>query len=117
MGQYLGNFSYQSEEANGLTIKAEDGLNPGQVVLDGQQINRTLQFNAGDQTADLIIERVTIQNGNVSGSNTTGPRVTGHNPVDGLPGVLDQLDLCFSEPIKPETLILTGPEGANPFNP
>lgn len=62
-GKYTGNFSVVTSEDQALTIKSEDGLNPGQVILDGQGLSRVLSIAAGSNNVNFILEDITIQNG------------------------------------------------------
>ncbi len=62
-GTYVGNFRYRTSEANALTVKAEDGLAAGDVILDGDQKAYVFMFDAGETAANLVLERVTVQNG------------------------------------------------------
>jgi len=79
-GVYKGVFSYSSANPKDLSISAEPGLNPGQVVLDdGEQDKRVLTINGGNGLVNIFIIKITIQNGNSSYSGglyiTTGGNV------------------------------------------
>lgn len=62
-GIYNGNFTFNTSEAQSLTIKAETNALPGQIVLDGQQAGTVLNLNAGTMAANLTVEGITVKNG------------------------------------------------------
>jgi len=63
-GTYVGNFKYQTSEANALTIKPEEGTAAGQVILDGNHLAYVLMLNAEGKAADFVLEGLVLQNGN-----------------------------------------------------
>lgn len=63
-GIYAGNFSYISSESQALTIKAEMGLNPGQVILNGQNLSRVLLLKASNTNTNFTLEKISLQSGN-----------------------------------------------------
>ena len=68
-GTYQGIFIYESTSigaSKSLTIKAEDGLDAGQVILDGNDQGRTITISAATQSLDVLMERLTIRRGYVS---------------------------------------------------
>lgn len=66
-GTYAGIFTFVSSEANDLEIRAEAGLNPGQVVLDGQSLGRTLLLQGGGNPVGFTLDNITLQNGSGGG--------------------------------------------------
>lgn len=62
-GMYYGNFRYLAEEANALTIQTEDGVQPGEVVLDGGKLAYVLMIGAENLEADFFIQGIRCQNG------------------------------------------------------
>jgi len=52
-----------AEEANALNIQTEDGVQPGEVVLDGGKLAYVLMIGAEDLEADFFIQGVRCQNG------------------------------------------------------
>jgi hypothetical protein len=62
-GIYYGNFTFNSSEAQSLTILSETNTLPGQVVLDGQRAGATLTVNAGSAIANVNCQGVTFRNG------------------------------------------------------
>lgn len=64
-GTYLGGFEYLADKAekNALVLKPEDGLNPGDVVLDGGGTNRVFLFVDVYDNGDCTVEGITVQNG------------------------------------------------------
>ncbi len=68
-GTYQGLFTYESTStgaSKSLTIKAEDGLEADQVILDGNDQGRTITISASSQSLDVLMERMTIRRGYVS---------------------------------------------------
>ena len=82
-GVYYGNFSHQTTEEFSLTIKAEDGLNQGQVVLDGDGLGNVLILRAVDKNVDFTLEKLTLRNG--KGQYGAGLHITtdGNALIDG----------------------------------
>ncbi len=70
LGTYAGQFEYQTNEANSLTIKTEDGTDSGQVILDAQGAGRVLYLDAGDNSADFVLKGITLQNGKADGGSS-----------------------------------------------
>jgi len=66
-GTYVSNFKYEGEN-KALTIKPEDVLNLGQVVLDGGNMGDALSLNAGENNtnANFTLEKITFQRGGVN---------------------------------------------------
>jgi hypothetical protein len=62
-GMYYGNFRYLAEEANSLTIQTENGVQAGEVVLDGGKLAYVLMIGAEDLEADFYIQGIRCQNG------------------------------------------------------
>ena len=62
-GTYKGRFTFLTTQARDLTIKAEDGLATGQVVLDGQNEGRVLTLDAGTNVCGMTVERLVFMNG------------------------------------------------------
>jgi len=65
-GIYSGNFRYLGQEANALSIKPEEGVNPGEVVLDGGNLAYVLMISAEDLEANFSIKEIRCQNGDSS---------------------------------------------------
>jgi len=65
VGIYKGEFKFTTSEANALTISAEHGLTPEQVVLDGGGIARVLYLDAKGIDTDFVVKGITLQNGNI----------------------------------------------------
>jgi parallel beta-helix repeat protein len=61
-GVYKGEFIFETSEANSLTLTAEPGLKPEQVVFDGEDMVRPLYISA-DVEADIEVGNITIRNG------------------------------------------------------
>jgi len=67
-GIYKGNFRFNTEESDtSLSIQAEEGLNAGNVVLDGEERDRVLLIDSGDNELNINIVNLTVRNGKVSG--------------------------------------------------
>ncbi len=62
-GVYRGNFRYEADEANALTIKPKLDAPPGSVVLDGENNAFVLQLKVNGYGANIEIEGLTIRNG------------------------------------------------------
>jgi len=60
-GTYVGEFSYSSTENFSLTIKSEDGLDAGQVVLDGLGMFPVLDLDSGNIQSDYYLKNITFQ--------------------------------------------------------
>ena len=78
-GTYVGNFVYASTEAYGLAIEGgyEPGcssreVDPDNTVLDGDQTGNVLVLSNPDESVDFVVNRVTLQNGSISGSGGGG---------------------------------------------
>lgn len=71
-GRYNGNFNFITSEDQTLTIIAEEGLNPGQVILNGQNLSRVLLLQAETNNVNFILENITIQNGKIGTANGAG---------------------------------------------
>ena len=63
-GMYYGNFRYLANEANALTIQTEDGLIPGEVILDGGKLAYVLMIGAENLEANFNLLGIQFQNGN-----------------------------------------------------
>jgi len=63
-GMYYGNFRYLAEEAHALNIQTEDGVQPGEVVLDGGKLAYVLMIKAEYLEANSYIQGLRFQNGN-----------------------------------------------------
>ena len=65
-GIYKGNFRFiTGESETSLSIQAEEGLNAGNVVLDGEERDRVLFIDSGDNELNINIENLTVRNGKV----------------------------------------------------
>jgi hypothetical protein len=62
-GMYYGNFRYLAQEANSLTIQTENGVQLGEVVLDGKKLAYVLMIEAIDLETNITIRRIRFQNG------------------------------------------------------
>ncbi len=67
-GSYTAAFTVDLIECNSLTIKPEDGLNPGQVVFDGQNGHRCLFLNGSTRAIDITLSRLTFKDGSITSS-------------------------------------------------
>lgn len=74
-GTYVGNFVYASTQANALSVKggyaagcASRTLDPANTILDGNQTGTVLVLSAGDVAAELLVQGVTLRNGNSDGN-------------------------------------------------
>ncbi len=74
-GTYVGNFIYASAEANALSVlggyTVECGtreLDPENTVLDGNRTNMVLALSAPNVAAELLVEGLTLRNGQRSGN-------------------------------------------------
>jgi len=65
-GIYYGNFRYSAKEVNALSIKPEEGVNPGEVVLDGGNWAYVLMISAEDFEVNFSIKGIRCQNGETS---------------------------------------------------
>ena len=65
-GAYAGRFTFISTESFSLTIQAEAGLNPGQVVLDGEHLGRVLLLRGGSNNVNFTVDNLTLENGSVN---------------------------------------------------
>lgn len=67
-GIYLGSFRYDSEENENydLTIKGENGTSTEDVILDGNNEYRVLEFRK-DNTGSISIDGITVRNASFSG--------------------------------------------------
>lgn len=66
-GIYNGNFTFNTTEAQSLTIKAETNTLPGEVVLDGLNAGATLWLSAGTAIANISVAGITIRNASDNG--------------------------------------------------
>ena len=87
-GTYLGNFVYSSVEPYGLTIEggytatcASREVDPENTVLDAQNSGRVLELNASGAAADVIVDGLTMQHGNISTGVGAALRVTSHGSI------------------------------------
>jgi hypothetical protein len=63
-GIYAGSFRFDTEESKTmLSIQANEGLNAGHVILDGEERDRVLLINSGQNEVNIMIERLTFRNG------------------------------------------------------
>ncbi|NJL50858.1 MAG: hypothetical protein HC909_04215, partial [Blastochloris sp.] len=74
-GTYVGNFIYASADANafsvlgGYTVEcATRDVDPENTVLDGNQTNMVLALSAPNVAAELLVEGLTLRNGQRSGN-------------------------------------------------
>jgi predicted outer membrane repeat protein len=65
-GIYYGNFRYLAKEANALRIQTEDGVNPGEVVLDGGKLAYVLLIKALNLYPEFYIHGIKFQRGNAT---------------------------------------------------
>jgi nitrous oxidase accessory protein NosD len=67
-GIYKGNFRFNTEESDtSLSIQAEEGLNAGNVILDGEERDRVLLIDSGSNELNINIENISIRNGEANG--------------------------------------------------
>jgi hypothetical protein len=62
-GVYVGGFSHLSLEDESLTICAESGLSPDDVIIDGAEMYRGLNLVNLEYRTTFIVNNVTIRNG------------------------------------------------------
>ncbi|ETR67660.1 MAG: hypothetical protein OMM_05025 [Candidatus Magnetoglobus multicellularis str. Araruama] len=63
-GIYKGNFRMNTEESDtSITIQAEEGLNAGNVILDGEERDRVLLIDSDDNKLNVFIKYLTIKMG------------------------------------------------------
>jgi hypothetical protein len=63
-GTYKGNFRFETEESDtSISIQAEEGLNAGNVILDGEERDRVLLINSNDNNLNVSFYNITIKNG------------------------------------------------------
>ena len=81
-GIYADNFGFinASSVVKTITIKAEQGVNPGQVILDGGQVGGVLYLEAPDDNVSFIVEKMTFQKG--STANGGGLFITSSGNID-----------------------------------
>ncbi len=65
-GTYKGRFTFLTTQDRDLTIKAEDGLATGQVVLDGQKEGCVLTLDAGAHLSTFVVEKLVLVDGLLS---------------------------------------------------
>jgi hypothetical protein len=81
-GTYKGNFRFETEESDtSISIQAEEGLNAGNVILDGEERDRVLFINSGENNIHVSIDRLAIKNGK-SSSYPAGLYIKGNGDVD-----------------------------------
>jgi parallel beta-helix repeat protein len=87
-GIYPGRFSFTSAESFALAVKAEPGLNPGQVILDAEFLGRPLLLSGGSSSVNIFVENITLQDGLLNGNgaglyinNTSGGNVSLTNNI------------------------------------
>ena len=64
-GVYKGEFIFETSEAKSLTLTAESGLKPEQVIFDGEDMVRPLYF-VSDVVSDVEVRNISIRNGNIA---------------------------------------------------
>jgi hypothetical protein len=62
----LGTFSFNDDEEYNLTIKAKDGLNYNDVILDGDDTDRVFSFK-NEENTNLLFENISVINGDNGG--------------------------------------------------
>ncbi|KPA16273.1 conserved hypothetical protein, secreted [Candidatus Magnetomorum sp. HK-1] len=82
-GIYKGNFRMNTEESDtSITIQAEEGLNAGNVILDGEERDRVLLIDSGNNELNINIENITVRNGKVSGGAGIRIKTKGEVTID-----------------------------------
>ena len=87
-GTYSGNFAYASTEAYGVSVEggyasgcASREVDPDNTVLDGNATGSVLVLSSPDQAVKFVVDGLTIQNGNASGSGGGLFTLTGSGEV------------------------------------
>lgn len=96
-GTYYGNFIYASTESFGLTIEGgySDAqcnvreVDPTNTALDAQNSGRVLTLDSSGVAADLVVDGLTIQNGNVIGKNGGGFYIHGWSSATLTDNIID----------------------------
>lgn len=119
-GNYVGNFIYASAEANALSVLggytaecATRELDPENSILDGNQTNMVLALSAPNVATELLVEGLTLRNGQRSGEGggriatvgDGGAVTVERNRIEG--NMASHGGACFATPSTPSRLPAT----------